>query len=167
MAETKRTSRRSGGRAARRAKRAAGVRGKAVQPGMVGGAYKPLSDRDIQRINDTALDILENIGIADPIPEILHYALPKGCQLDEDGRLRFPRALVEDLADVSAKSYIAYAPDPDNDCEISGERVHFSTSGESVSILEYDDQSYRPTRLVDPRPWCPLPWRTGRCRSRG
>ena len=35
-----------------------------------GGAYKPLSDRDIQRINDTAMDILENIGIADPIPEI-------------------------------------------------------------------------------------------------
>ena len=140
---------RAGGRDARRALRAAGVRGQAVQPGMVGGAYKPLSESDIQRINDTALDILENIGIAEPIPEILHYALPKGCILGEDGRLRFPRALVEDLVDVSAKQYVAYAPDPKYDCEISGERVFFSTSGESVSILDYKEQKYRPTTLVD------------------
>jgi trimethylamine--corrinoid protein Co-methyltransferase len=116
---------------------------------MVGGAYKPLSDTDIQRINDTALDILEKIGIAEPIPEILHYALPKGCILGDDGRLRFPRSLVEDLVDISAKEYVAYAPDPKYDCEINGERVFFSTSGESVSILEYREQKYRPTKLVD------------------
>jgi trimethylamine--corrinoid protein Co-methyltransferase len=116
---------------------------------MAGGAYAPLSQRDIQRINDTAMDILENIGIAEPIPEILHYALPAGCLLGDDDRLRFPRALVEDLVAISAREYIAYAPDPRHDCEISGERVYFSTSGESVSILEYEDQSFRPTRLVD------------------
>ena len=108
VSDRRRTSKaRAGGRDARRALRAAGVRGQAVQPGMMGGAYKPLSDSDIQRINSTALDILENIGIAEPIPEILHYALPKGCILGEDGRLRFPRALVEDLVDVSAKEYVA------------------------------------------------------------
>lgn len=152
MAEAGRKSRRarrSGGRDARRALRAAGVRGQAVQPGMTGGAYRPLGDRDIQRIHDTALDILENIGIGEPIPEILHYALPGGCILGEDGRLRFPRALVEDLVDVSAKEYIAHAPDPDLDFEVSAEKVYFSTSGESVSILEYKEQSFRPTKLTD------------------
>jgi trimethylamine--corrinoid protein Co-methyltransferase len=142
-------TKRAGGRDARRALRAAGVRGKAVQPGMPGGAYKPLSGRDMERINDTALDILENIGIAEPIPEILHYALPGGCTVGEDGRLRFPRSLVEDLVDVSAKQYTAYAPDPRHDLEISGERVYFSTSGESVSILDYETRKYRPTELVD------------------
>jgi len=53
------------------------------------GAYKPLTERDMQRIYATALTILENIGIAEPIPEILHYALPGGCYQDERGRLRF------------------------------------------------------------------------------
>ncbi len=101
--ERKRTRRsRAGGRQARHALRAAGNEGNVVQPGMPGGAYRPLSERDMQRIYDTALDILENIGIADPIPEILRYALPGGCRLDDRGRLRFPRALVEDLIDVSA-----------------------------------------------------------------
>jgi trimethylamine--corrinoid protein Co-methyltransferase len=142
-------SRRAGGRDARRALRAAGVRGQAVRPGMSGGAYKPLSERDIQRINETALDILENIGIGEPIPEILHYALPKGCILGDDNRLRFPRALIEDLVDASAKGYVAYAPDPKYDIEITAERVYFSTSGESVSVLDYKSQAFRPTRLVD------------------
>lgn len=116
---------------------------------MPGGAYQPLSESDIQRISETALDILENIGIGDPIPEILHYALPGGCVLGEDNRLRFPRALVEDLIDISAKEYICYAPDPRYDLEVSGQKVYFCTSGESVSILDYQSQSYRPTRLVD------------------
>ena len=140
---------RSGGRRARHAARTAGVRGQAVQPGMQGGAYKPLSDHDIRRIYDTALDLLENIGIGDPIPEILHYALPGGCVLGDDNRLRFPRALIEDLIDISAKEYICYAPDPRFDMEVSGQKVYFSTSGESVSILDYESQSFRPTTLVD------------------
>jgi trimethylamine--corrinoid protein Co-methyltransferase len=149
MSEHRRARARAGGREARHALRAAGTEGNVVQPGLNGGAYKPLTERDMQRIYDTALSILENIGIAEPIPEILHYALPGGCYLDGRGRLRFPRALVEDLIDVAAKTYTAYAPDPAYDLEIRAERVYFSTSGESVSILDYEKQSYRPTRLVD------------------
>jgi trimethylamine--corrinoid protein Co-methyltransferase len=120
-----------------------------VGAGLEGGTYKPLSEHDIRRIYDTALDLLENIGIGDPIPEILHYALPGGCVLGDDNRLRFPRTLIEDLIDVSAKEYICYAPDPRFDKEVSGQKVYFSTSGESVSILDYQSQSFRPTTLVD------------------
>jgi len=116
---------------------------------MPGGVYKPLSERDIERICDTALELLENIGIGDPIPEILRYALPGGCILGEDNRLRFPRTLVEDLIDISAKEYVCYAPDPRHDLEVSGEKVYFCTSGESVSILDYESQNFRPTKLVD------------------
>jgi len=144
-----RQRRRSGGRRARHVARTEGVRGQAVQAGMQGGVYKPLSEHDIRRIYDTALDLLENIGIGDPIPEILRHALPGGCVLGGDNRLRFPRALIEDLIDVSAKEYVCYAPDPRFDKEISGQKVYFSTSGESVSIIEYESQSYRPTTLVD------------------
>jgi len=126
-----------------------GSAGMAVRPGMEGGAYKPLSDRDIELIHDTALKVLANIGIGEPIPEILEYALPKGCTLDERGRLLFPRSLVEDLIDISAKGYIAYAPNPKNDLEISGQRVHMATSGEAVSILDYETQTYRPSTLPD------------------
>jgi len=148
-AKPRRKGRKSGGRAGRHAERMKGSAGMAVRPGMEGGAYKPLSDRDIELIHDTALKVLANIGIGEPIPEILEYALPKGCTLDERGRLLFPRSLVEDLIDISAKGYIAYAPNPKNDLEISGQRVHMATSGEAVSILDYETQTYRPSTLPD------------------
>jgi trimethylamine--corrinoid protein Co-methyltransferase len=116
---------------------------------MKGGRYRPLSGRDIERIYDTALDILADIGIGEPIPEVLHYALPGGCELDDQNRLRFPRALVEDLIDVSAKAYPIYAPNPRYDLEVKDENVLFCTSGEAVTILDFEQQKFRPTTLVD------------------
>ena len=86
-----RVRRRTGGRAARAEARARGHGGKAVGPGLVGGAYKPLSENEVQRIHATALDVLETIGVADPLPEMLDHALPKGCRLNEHDRLCFPR----------------------------------------------------------------------------
>jgi len=142
-------SRRRRGAARRRNKGVKVAAAQAVRPGQVGGQYRPLSDADIERIYQTALDVLENIGIGDPIPEILEYVLPKGCCLDEDGRLRFPRSLVEDLIALSPQSYPLYAPNPDNDLMIRGEEVLFCTSGEAVCILDYESQHYRPTKLVD------------------
>ena len=113
-------ARRPNGREARRAARLARGSHVAVHPGQPGGAYKPLSEAAIKRIYATALDVLENIGMGSPIPEILRYALPKGCTLGEDGRLRFPRALVEDMIAVSAKEYLLYALDPGNDHMVRG-----------------------------------------------
>ncbi|MCP4301300.1 MAG: trimethylamine methyltransferase [Gammaproteobacteria bacterium] len=142
-------ARRGGGSSTRRAARAGGIESSAVRPGQSGGQYRPLSDADIERIYKAALDVLENIGIGDPIPEILHYALPGGCTLDEDNRLRFPRALVEDLIDKSAEEYPLYAPDPKYDQVVRGEEVLFCSSGEAVTILDYETQKIRPTKLTD------------------
>ena len=64
-ADKARGRRRSGGRSARKALRAAGSVGEAVRPGQEGGAFRPLSARDIGRIADTAFEILERIGIAE------------------------------------------------------------------------------------------------------
>ena len=79
---------RGGGRAARKAARAELGGASAVKPGLSGGHYKPLSDTDIARIHDAALQILETTGIGDPIPEVLKYTLPGGCELSDDNRLR-------------------------------------------------------------------------------
>ena len=101
--------RRSGGSKARRAIRQNKEKEAIVFPGLEGGQYKPLSDSDIQKIHKTALDVLENIGIGDPIPEILDHTLDKGCILGDDTRLKFPRSLVEDLLDIAPIEHLMYA----------------------------------------------------------
>jgi trimethylamine--corrinoid protein Co-methyltransferase len=145
----KTTGTRHGGSSNRRAARKQGMVATAVHPGLPGGNFRPLSDSDMHRIHTTALDVLENIGIGDPIAEILYYALPKGCILGEDNRLRFPRALVEDLIAQSATEYPLYAPDPRHDLMVRGQEVLFCTSGEAVTILDYATQKFRPTKLTD------------------
>ena len=120
-----------------------------VRPGMSSGKYRPLSEQDMKQIHDTALDVLENIGMGDSNHEkLLNYALPKGC-IYENGRLKFPRALVEDMIAVNGTSVIAYGIDPKYDLEIKPNRLHFGTSGEAVSILDYHTQKLRPSTLVD------------------
>ena len=59
-------SRRSGGRAARVALRAAPLAEdlRPIRPGLKGGQYKPLDDAGVQRIHEAALDALETIGLA-------------------------------------------------------------------------------------------------------
>ena len=63
-------SRRSGGRSARQALRAAPLADdiRPVRAGLPGGTYNPFSEADMQRIHETALDALEQIGLADAPP---------------------------------------------------------------------------------------------------
>ena len=64
---SKTISRRSGGRSARQALRAAPLTDdvRPIRSGIEGGTYKPLSDLDVQKIHTAALDALETIGLAD------------------------------------------------------------------------------------------------------
>ena len=46
-----------------------------VEKGMIGGRFKPLTDHDLEQIHQTVLDVLENIGMANPLPELKEIAL--------------------------------------------------------------------------------------------
>ncbi len=54
------------------------LRGQVVRPGQLGGRFKPLTDRDVERIHDTALSLLDEIGMANPIPALLERAMHNG-----------------------------------------------------------------------------------------
>jgi trimethylamine--corrinoid protein Co-methyltransferase len=142
-------SRRRGGSKARKAMRKQSPKKKVVVQGLEGGKYHPLSNSDIEQIHRTALDVLEKIGIGDAIPEILHYTIPKGCTQDTDGRLKFPRSLVEDAIAATPKETMSRGVDPKYDALVKNNKMYTSTSGEPISIFEYESQSYRPTTLVD------------------
>lgn len=140
---------RSGGRAARRALRKAETP-QVVQAGMLGGAYKPLREADLEKIHYAALEILETVGIGEATPEVIELATERGCILSEAGRLCFPRALVEDVLAQSANEYVVQSRNPAHaDLQVGGYRVHYATSGEAVTIFEYSSKTFRPSTLLD------------------
>jgi trimethylamine---corrinoid protein Co-methyltransferase len=144
-------SRRRGGREARRALRARAIpiEEAAVRPGMAGGQYKPLSERDVQRIHEAALGLLETVGLAQAIPSCIELLTPKGCTMTSEGRLLFPRALVEDTLANCAREFVLYGRDPRHDMEPWGNRVYFGTAGAAVHIVEPETRTYRDSLLVD------------------
>ncbi|MCB2130438.1 MAG: trimethylamine methyltransferase family protein [Rhodobacteraceae bacterium] len=152
MTDTMPRRSRAGGRAARLALREAAPEDdrKAIWAGIEGGHYNPLTKRDLERIHGAALDILAEVGIGQATDEVIALATQKGCRLTDGGRLLFPRALVEDLIAKAARSYTIFSRDPARpDIEVGGAKVHYATSGEAVSVLDYKTRSYRPSTLRD------------------
>ncbi len=121
----------------------------AIRPGMPGGRYRPLTESDEKQIHSTILDVLENIGMGDPIPIVQERALERGCFMNEHGRLCFPKALVEDVIASTPKNLQFLARDPKHDMEIGGLRVHTYGGGEAVNMLDVGASEYRQSTLAD------------------
>ena len=120
-----------------------------VTKGMVGGKYKPLSDHEIEQIHQTTLDVLENIGMTNPLPQFKEVALEHGCNFTDQGRLCFPRSLVEDVIARAGRNFVMYGRDPKHDVEMSDKKVHLYGGGEAVTILDLGATTYRPSTIND------------------
>ncbi len=151
MTEQIRTGRRAGGRAARVALRAAPLTQdkRPIRPGMSGGTYKPLSDADIARIHETALQALEQIGLVDAPQSGIDIMVGAGAVLGDDGRLRFPRALVEDMLAVAGRDITLHGRNAAFDMELSGTKVHYGTAGAAVHMVDVLGRDYRESTVQD------------------
>ncbi len=143
--------RRSGGRAARRALRAAPLTDdqRAVRPGMEGGRYDPLANADVARIHAAALQALEEIGLADAPASGAEILTGAGAIQGDDGRIRFPRALVEDMLAKAARGITLHGREARHDLHLSGTRVHYGTAGAAVHLVDATGRAYRESTVQD------------------
>jgi trimethylamine--corrinoid protein Co-methyltransferase len=143
--------RRGGGRAARVAQRAAPLAEdkRPVRPGLTGGQYKPLSDAEVLKIHRAALKALEVVGLSQAPQSGVDAMVAAGAILGEDGRLRFPPALVEEMVDKAAKSITLHGRDPRFNLDLSGQRVHYGTAGAAVNVVDLATMEYRPSTAPD------------------
>lgn len=144
-------SRRSGGRTARKTARAAPLAEhlRPVKAGMVGGSYSPLSPQGEKKIHNAALEALEFIGLADAPQSGIDSMLDVGAVLDDNGRLRFPRSLVEDALASANRNVTLFGRDQKHDLDLSGNRVHFGTAGAAVHIVDVLNNEYRDSKVKD------------------
>ena len=144
VAESKRS-----GRERRMAKRAAKPVLDPCPPGQIGGAYKPLSIPEMQRVYQTALKLLANLGVGD-VPDRLHRDLCAiGARDNGAGRVLFSEEVVETAIEAAAKVFTLHGRDPARSIEVGGSKVYFGTGGAAVQTLDMDSKTYRPSTLVD------------------
>ena len=116
--------------------------------GLVGGQYKPLSDRQIQQIHEASLTILARTGVQVDQPEALDILSLGGAK--RDGKIvRFPQALIERAIDTAPSSILLAGMDTDNDLQLEGARVYAGTGGAALQVLDLESGVTRPAVLCD------------------
>ncbi|MBT8416952.1 MAG: trimethylamine methyltransferase family protein [Silicimonas sp.] len=144
-------ARRQGGRAARQALRAAPLAEdiRPVRPGMAGPGIGPLTDSDQRAIHEAALTALEEVGLADAPASGVEILTGAGAVQGADGRIRFPRALVEDMLTKAARGITLHGRDPRHDMVLAGRNVHYGTAGAAVHLVDAVTQDYAESTLQD------------------
>jgi trimethylamine--corrinoid protein Co-methyltransferase len=118
-------------------------------PGQAGGAYKPLTEAELNSIYDTALALLAKLGLGE-VPDRLRCDLLKiGAQDSGNDRILLPPTLVQEAVDHAAKTFTLHGRDSARSIEVGGNRVYFGTGGAAVQTLDLDTHLYRPSTLAD------------------
>ncbi|MBT4891168.1 MAG: methyltransferase [Rhodospirillales bacterium] len=111
--------------------------------------YKPLRDNDVERIHRGALDLLEQIGLSEASASCIELVCGAGGRLTNEGRLVFPRGLVEDTIAGAGRNFQLHGQDPKNDLNPWGDNTYFSTAGAAVHIYDAASHEYRESTLKD------------------
>ena len=140
---------RRAGRDRRMATRAAPPVVNPAPPGQAGGTYRPLGDSDLVAIRDTALRLLEEIGMGET-PDALADALRRcGAREIGGGRMSLPGDLVMEAVGRAAREFPFHGRDPARTITVGGDRVHFGTGGAAVQTLDLETGAYRASTLRD------------------
>ena len=114
-----------------------------------GGRFAPLSDLDRDRIVEAAFAILGRTGMAQCPTGLISRATAAGAVLRTDGRLCFPRPLVERSIGRAARSVALPGFVENHGITVGGGYVHIGTGGAAVEVLDAASMTFRAARLRD------------------
>lgn len=120
-----------------------------VTPAPSGGAYRPLSDIDRDRIVEHAFEMLEHVGMADAPDRYAELLIAAGGRRRDDGRVLLPRPMVESALDRAPSTVELPGFVDDHGVSIGGKGVHIGTGGAAVQILDAATGTYRDSVLGD------------------
>ena len=105
--------------------------------------------RGVQAVDTTVYQILEEIGLSQAPDSGVKYMTDAGAILGDDGRLRFPRGLIEGTLAKCARNITLHGQNPKHDLLLSGSRVHYGTAGAAVHVVDVAKNEYRESYLAD------------------
>ncbi|GAB5438932.1 trimethylamine methyltransferase family protein [Falsiruegeria mediterranea] len=120
-----------------------------VWPGLNGGGFRPLSDRDIAQVDEAVLMLLETLGLSQATPSMIDKVCAVGASYTDDHRLLFPRALVRKTIAEARRDVVLCGQDPAHDLDLSGTRVHMSSGGGAPGVFDIEDGHYRDGTVRD------------------
>ena len=121
-----------------------------TRKGKEGGWYKPLTDESVDKIHDTVMRVIEEIGFQVNSAEALKYFLEAGAEsVDAENTIRMSRNKVLDLVQQAPSEVLLAGQDEENDVILGGSKVYAGTGGTALYIYETDTGTKRRANLED------------------
>jgi trimethylamine--corrinoid protein Co-methyltransferase len=108
-----------------------------VRKGLTGGSFKLLSEDDINKIHQTAMRVIEEVGFEINSELALRLFAGAGAWVDEKRhRVRLPREKVWELIRMAPSEVNLCGKDKKHDILLGGKRVYTGTGGTALYIYE-------------------------------
>ena len=114
----------------------------------MGGQYKPLSEKNIVKIHETSLRILEEIGVKVALEEALQIFRKHGARVDGE-IVRIPASVVEKGLELVPHQFLMAGREEKNDLHMEDKRVYLGTGGAALTVLDLETGEPRPGTLQD------------------
>jgi trimethylamine--corrinoid protein Co-methyltransferase len=103
----------------------------------------------IGRIVDEAKRVLAELGMEVRGPVLRQRLIDAGLPQREDGRILFPRDVVEEAIRTAPESFVLYGRDGEPRADIGGDRVHFIPGSSGLKILDHRTGEARQALSLD------------------
>ena len=129
-----------------------------------------LSPRQITSLQNSTLNLLENIGVHVPSEKALAIFADHGASVDHGKQIvRIPSHLVEKALSSAPRSFVLAGREPRFDLKLDGEHCYICTAGTGVNVMDHAMGRLRAstradleciTRVVDALPMFSFMWST-------
>ena len=114
--------------------------------GYIAGQYQPLRQDQIGRIHQTALRILEEVGVRVECEEARSILQAAGATADPEHRRIFIRPRIVERALYSAPSSIRLCGRAEeHDLLAEGSRTYLGTGGAAINVIDLESGNCRPS----------------------
>jgi len=109
-----------------------------------------LTSDGVQKIRNTALDILEATGVAVRSEKAQKLLASVGCIVDKKSAVvRFPQTLVLEMARKNDRAVTFYGRTRRHDARLDFEHVHICSDGNGTDAMDFETRIRRPSRKSD------------------
>ncbi len=107
-----------------------------IRKGMEGGSFKPLSEESIEKVHETAMRIIEEVGFEINSGPALEFFKRAGAWVDDSKLVvRLPRKLVMELIEGAPSQVRLCGQDEQHDVVLGGSRVYAGTGGTALYVI--------------------------------
>ena len=121
-----------------------------IRKGIPGGSYKPLSDQSVEKVHQTAMRVMEEVGFEVNSEAALELFANAGAEVDRERRLvRLPQKLATELIQRAPSTVKLCGQEEEHDIVLGGNLVHAGTGGTALYIYEPNSGTRRQASLDD------------------